>query len=221
VHWYDDQCSLLSYGQSKAILRKDAGDELDVPRLWLAGAMVGFTVSFVESPVDLFKSQLQVQYGTGQPRYAGFFDCARKIVSSYGVRGMYQGLSATLLRDIPANAAYFGVYEMARRFLARQQGGSVRDLPAWKVLVAGGFGGMAYWIFVYPADVIKSTIQTDSIVPAERKYRGLLHTAQRIMTVDGISGFWKGFAPCIIRSFPANAVCFLAYEQALKLLGSK
>lgn len=33
--------------------------------------MVGFTVAFVESPVDFFKSQLQTQYGTGTPKYTG------------------------------------------------------------------------------------------------------------------------------------------------------
>jgi solute carrier family 25 carnitine/acylcarnitine transporter 20/29 len=71
--------------------------------------MVGLTVSFVEGPVDFFKSQLQVQYGSG-PKYTGFLDCAKKIISNHGIRGMYQGLSATLIRDIPANAVYFGFY---------------------------------------------------------------------------------------------------------------
>ncbi len=47
--------------------------------------------------------------------YAGVFDAARKIAAAHGVQGIYQGLNATLLRNIPANAAYFWVYEGARR----------------------------------------------------------------------------------------------------------
>lgn len=31
---------------------------------------------------------------------------------------------------------------------------------------------------IFPVDVIKSAIMTDSIVPAERKYKGMINTAQ-------------------------------------------
>jgi hypothetical protein len=63
----------LSYGQAKTWMKKvrskidapkthalqDANDPLTIPQLWACGAIVGVTVSFVEGPVDLFKSQLQ------------------------------------------------------------------------------------------------------------------------------------------------------------------
>jgi len=208
----------LSYGQSKALLQKDKDDLLTIPQIFLAGTMVGFTVSFVESPVDFFKSQLQVQYGTGTPKYNGFLDCARKIISNHGIRGMYQGLSATFIRDIPANAVYFGSYEIARRSFL-QPGQKVSDLPAYKTLIAGGIGGVMYWLLTYPTDVIKSSMQTDSTIRSERKYSGWLDCASKIYKADGARGFFKGFTPCLIRSFPANAVCFLAYEEAKKLIG--
>jgi len=131
---------------------------------------------------------------------------------------MYQGLQATLIRDIPANSLYFGVYEWMKRKL-RKEGQRSEDLPAWKVLIAGGVGGMAFWAFTYPTDVIKSSIQTDSPVMAERKYKNYSDAVKKIWAADGARGFFKGFAPCMIRSFPANAVCFLAYEQARKFIG--
>jgi solute carrier family 25 carnitine/acylcarnitine transporter 20/29 len=78
---------------------------------------------------------------------------------------------------------------------------------------------MMFWITTFPFDVIKSTIQTDSTVIAERKYRGILDVTKKIYAKEGFGGFWKGLAPCMIRSFPANAVCFLLYEMAKKQLG--
>lgn len=45
-----------------------------------------------------------------------------------------------------------------------------------------------------------------------------MDAARKIHAADGMKGFFKGFTPCIIRSFPANAVCFLGYEQARKML---
>jgi len=199
----------LAYGQGKSYLQKDPAVPLTLSQFAQAGAFAGICISFVEGPVDLFKSQMQVQYGTGQ-KYTGIVDCAKQIVGKFGIKGAYQGLGATFLRDVPSNASYFVFYELARKMLA-QPGQSVTDLPAWKVMIAGATGGMAYWGVTYPTDVIKSTIQTDSIDPNQRKYNGIVDCAKKIYASNGIKGFYKGFTPCIIRSIPANAACFVVY----------
>ncbi|EFA83131.1 mitochondrial substrate carrier family protein [Heterostelium album PN500] len=206
----------LSYGQAKKIIQGDSNRELSVAELTKAGAVAGFTIAFVESPVDLFKSQLQVQYA-GNKQYNGLLDCATKIFQQRGVRGIYQGLGATLVRDVPANATYFGVYELSRRFFL-SEGQRLEQLPAWKVMLAGGIGGMSYWTLTYPVDVIKSSIQTDSIVPSQRRYANMMDCASKIYKQQGIAGFYKGFTPCFIRSFPANAACFVLYEKAREIM---
>jgi len=209
----------LCNGQAKAFLQGDSEEPLTIGQLFLCGAFVGLSVSFVEGPVDLFKSQLQSQgvHG-GKAKYTGLFDCAKQIAGNHGIRGIYQGLQATLIRDIPANALYFGVYEASRRAMSAP-GQKVEDLPAWKVLIAGGFGGMAFWAFTYPTDVVKSSLQTDSTIRSERKYSSYMDAVRKIYKADGAKGFFKGFTPCMIRSFPANAVCFLAYEYTRKFTG--
>lgn len=207
----------LAYGQAKTYLQTDPNKPLTLSQFAQAGAFAGICLSFVEGPVDLFKCQMQVQYGAGQ-KYSGIMDCAKQIVGQYGVRGAYQGLGATFLRDVPSNAAYFLFYEYFRK-LQTKPGESVSDLPAWKVMVAGAMGGMGYWAVTYPTDVVKSTIQTDNIDPAQRKYHGIIDTARKIMAKEGVKGFYKGFTPCIIRSIPANAACFVVYEQVRKFTG--
>ena len=49
-------------------------------------------------------------------------------------------------------------------------GGTVNDLGVAPMLFAGGFGGLLYWISIYPIDVIKSTMQSDDIHRHKRKY---------------------------------------------------
>lgn len=207
----------LAYGQSKALIQSDPTVPLTIPQYWIAGALTGVVISFVEGPIDLFKSQIQVQR-VGESRYKGVADCARQIVGTYGIRGMYQGLGATFLRDIPSNASYFGFYELSRRLMLKP-GQTLNDLPAWKVMSAGGIGGLMYWALTYPTDVIKSTIQTDNIDHSKRKFSGIVDCTKKIYAVEGIKGFYKGAAPCLLRSVPANAACFVVYEQARKLMG--
>ena len=43
-------------------------------------------------------------------KYRHVFHAGYTIAKDYGIRGVYQGLSATFMRDIPAFAAYFGLH---------------------------------------------------------------------------------------------------------------
>ena len=42
--------------------------------------------------------------------YKNVFHAAYVIVKNHGIRGAYQGLPATWLRNIPANSAFFGEF---------------------------------------------------------------------------------------------------------------
>jgi len=78
---------------------------------------------------------------------------------------------------------------------------------------------LGYWVLCYPLDIIKSAIQTDSIYPQRRKYHGVADTARKLWAEGGVKRYTAGLAPCLVRSFPANAAGFVAYEQVKKLMG--
>ncbi len=48
--------------------------------------------------------------------------------------------------------------------------------------------------------------------------RSVVDCAQQIMAKDGVKGFFRGFTPAMVRSFPANAACFLGYEYSKAFL---
>jgi len=54
--------------------------------------------------------QIQIMRArSGEPiQYKTTFSAAKIIFKDHGVRGVFQGLSATLLRDTPAYGIYFG-----------------------------------------------------------------------------------------------------------------
>jgi solute carrier family 25 carnitine/acylcarnitine transporter 20/29 len=109
------------------------------------------------------------------------------------------------------------VLEYGKRKLAGKE--ELNRLSSWKLLTAGGIAGMAFWVSIYPIDVIKSRMQADTPDPSKRKFKSMIGTFGTIMKENGVGGFFKGFAPCMLRSFPANAVAFLGYEQVRRLLG--
>jgi hypothetical protein len=55
------------------------------------------------------------------------FNVFQSLYSEGGIRSIYKGTVATLLRDVPANAAYFGSYEIIQRAMV-PEGGDRRDV---------------------------------------------------------------------------------------------
>lgn len=68
------------------------------------------------------------------------------------------------------------------------------------------------------ADIIKSKLQVDSY--SNPKYKGIVDCGRQIIADQGIKGLYRGFAPALARSFPANAVCFAVYEAVKSAINS-
>ncbi|KAK9807203.1 hypothetical protein WJX73_008197 [Symbiochloris irregularis] len=192
--------------------------------LYKAGAITGFTASFTEGPIDFYKSQVQYQIIKTQtdsaykPAFTSVFQCVRQTLSINGVKGPFQGLGATILRNVPANSVYLGSFEFLKMKWAAAKGISTAELPALNVLAAAGTGGLLYWSSIYPIDVIKSAMQTDSINPAERQYANSIAAAKALWKDGGIRRFYKGFTPCIARAAPANAFMLYTVDKITTLI---
>jgi solute carrier family 25 carnitine/acylcarnitine transporter 20/29 len=73
-------------------------------------------------------------------------------------------------------------------------------------------------LLVVAVDIIKSKLQIDSY--SSPKYKGILDCGQQIIAEQGVKGIYRGFAPALARSFPANAVCFAVYEAVKSSINS-
>lgn len=191
-----------------------------------AGAMTGFVAAFTEGPIDFYKSQIQVQIIRSKsnpdyrPPYTSVGACVKATIRENGFKGPFQGLGATLLRNTPANAVYLGTFEVLKRAAAQQLGTTTADLPAWTVLSAAGLGGICYWLVIFPVDCIKSAMQTDNIIKAQRKYTDIPTTAKLLWAEGGVRRFYKGFTPCLIRAAPANAAMLFTVDRVMSALNS-
>ncbi|PWA60708.1 substrate carrier protein [Artemisia annua] len=215
-------------GQMEALLRSEPGAPLTVNQQVIAGAGAGVAVSILATPTELIKCRLQAQGAavasvagpggtvTAALKYTGPMDVAKQVLRSEGgVKGLFKGLIPTMGREVPGNAAMFGVYEAMKQYFAG--GTDTSGLGRGSMIMAGGIAGGAFWISVYPTDVIKSAIQIDDY--KNPKYSGSTDAFKKILKAEGVGGLYKGFGPAMARSVPANAACFLAYEIVRSSLG--
>ncbi|XP_051117518.1 mitochondrial carnitine/acylcarnitine carrier-like protein [Andrographis paniculata] len=210
-------------GQMETLLRSAPGAPLTVDQQFVAGAGAGVAVSFLACPTELIKCRLQAQSalassgpGTLAVKYGGPMDVARQVLQSEGgARGLFKGLFPTMAREVPGNAAMFGVYEAVKQYIAG--GTDTSSLGRGSQILAGGVAGAAFWMLVYPTDVVKSVIQVDDY--KNPKFSGSWDAFRKIVKSEGVKGLYKGFGPAMARSVPANAACFLAYEITRSSLG--
>lgn len=87
---------------------------------------------------------------------------------------------------------------------------------------AGGLSAQIFWITAYPPDVVKQRIMTDplggSLGDGQRKFHSWWQAATTIGRESGWRGYWRGFLPCFLRAFPANAMALVAFEGVMRWL---
>ncbi|KAI1443483.1 mitochondrial carrier [Annulohypoxylon stygium] len=185
----------------------------------LAGIMAGSTVSFIAAPVEHIKARLQIQYSAKKSErlYSGPVDCLRKIYGAHGIPGVYKGLFATLL----FRSFFFfwwGSYDVISRIMRDRTSLSAPAINFW----AGGLSAQIFWITSYPSDVVKQRIMTDpmggKLNDGTPRFKNWWEAAQAVYREGGPRGYWRGFVPCFLRAFPANAMALVAFEGVMRAL---
>lgn len=192
---------------------------LSLPQLCMAGAFSALPTALVMVPSERIKCILQMQQAGKEKKYNGVMDCAQQLYRESGIRNLYKGTVLTLMRDIPANTVYFGVYELVKQGMASKAAAGLAGAAAagpstLTALIAGAAAGIAFWPVALPTDTLKSRYQTAE----DGHYGSIADVYNEVVKEDGIGGLFNGIGPAMIRSAPANAVSFLGAEVTKKVL---
>eukprot|EP00484_Ammonia_sp_Unknown_P018531 CAMPEP_0197041206 /NCGR_PEP_ID=MMETSP1384-20130603/17788_1 /TAXON_ID=29189 /ORGANISM="Ammonia sp." /LENGTH=274 /DNA_ID=CAMNT_0042472087 /DNA_START=38 /DNA_END=859 /DNA_ORIENTATION=- len=131
-----------------------------------AGGVSGVIWATVVTPPELIKCYAQRWHLKTPAAMREIYFLLGGSMRSYIVKGLFRGYTAALIRDVPACAAYMWGMEAVRRYVPQYHTSKVLG-----PFLAGAFAGTFCWIWAYPADTIKSIIQTD--LAASKNGKGL------------------------------------------------
>ena len=57
---------------------------------------------------------------------------------------------------------------------------------------------------------------TDSLDPSSRQYLSWREVMVAVWRKEGLRGYYRGFVPCVLRAFPANAAALFMFEQSMR-----
>lgn len=124
------------------------------------------------------------------------------------------GIRSQMFRDIP-----YAIFTLLSYEYIREKWASKQPQQAWRDMVCGGVAGGIGSYLTNPMDVIKTRLQTASVVGAnENINNSIMECALHLWTEEGAMSFWKGSVPRLLHKIPANAIFFLCYEFFRKTL---
>lgn len=201
-----------SYVYSKRVV--SPFPQLSLKEIAIAGAMAGAANAILASPVEMFKVRMQGQYGAATDKKLR--DVAKEMWRDWGFRnGVMRGYWVTVAREIPAYAGFYTAFEFSKRKFQSQYEDKV---PVWALLASGSTGGIAYWLSCYPLDVIKSRIQLRQTPPTGKPWKYMANEIRMVIAESGLTGLFRGLSPSLLRTIPAGASTFAAFELTREFL---
>lgn len=100
----------------------------------------------------------------------------------------------------------------------------IKTMPARKMrilnLFSGGVAGTVASCLTNPLEVVKTQLQSSSASIGEMSSAAgkPLAIAQRVLSTDGIGGFFRGLQPTLIGIIPSRSAYFYVYENTKKSL---
>lgn len=164
-------------------------------------------------PLDLAKVRMQTAHVPGANMVSTLFN----VIRNEGFFHIYNGLSASLLRQATYSTTRFGVYEYLKECVSPDH----NSTPPMHVLlplsmVSGWVGGMVG----NPADIANIRMQNDKSLPADqrRNYRNAFEAVIRMFREEGPKSLFRGMIPNCTRGVLMTASQVVTYDIFKKFL---
>ena len=175
-------------------------------RSGISGGVAGACTALVLTPVYLVKVQLQVTPKHGVGSLNGPLAAIRHTFKRLGLIGLYTGSLPIFMGTSIGYASRFATFDKTTNYMKETLGFDRIS----STIIGGSLAGMMTWLSHYPLDLIANRMEA-SIALNTPKMSMTSHIKE-IYTHQGISGFFRGLGPCLLRAIPTNATIFLTYD---------
>ncbi|XP_019744658.1 mitochondrial dicarboxylate carrier isoform X1 [Hippocampus comes] len=180
---------------------------------WYFGGLASCGAACCTHPLDLLKVHLQTQ----QEVKKRMFGMAVHVVKNNGVLALYNGLSASLCRQMSYSLTRFAIYETVRDVIGNKSQG---PMPFYQKVLLGAFGGFTGGFVGTPADMVNVRMQNDMKLPAElrRNYKHAIDGLFRVFREEGLRKLFSGATMASSRGALVTVGQLACYDQAKQLV---
>ncbi|GMM31555.1 Ort1 protein [Martiniozyma asiatica (nom. inval.)] len=212
-------CLFFSYNLAQDMAKlykgKHFSEDLKVSEKLLCGGFSGICTSFILTPIELVKCKFQVENlkNMNNPNFVSksIPQIMKDIYNAKGIQGLWRGHLTTMIRECGGSMAWFGNYEFVISWFAN--GKKNYEPKVHELMLAGAMAGIGYHCTLFPADTVKSILQTN-----DKGGLTLMKIVNHIWRTKGFWGFYSGIGVTLAKSIPTSAVMFVCYEKLKKVI---
>jgi len=159
----------------------------------VSGMSGGFLSNLILHPFDLVRNRLAVADGkTERPVYRGSFSIIRSIVRNDGWKGLYRGVSPSLIGASLSWGLYFPIYNKVTDSLKKYHGGVI---PGYQYFFCGCISGAAVLTLTNPIWVTKTQqcLQYEE-GKLRKKPENMFQVLRRLYNMEGLTGLYRGYS---------------------------
>ncbi|KAK0101084.1 Mitochondrial oxaloacetate carrier protein [Cadophora gregata] len=180
-----------------------------------SGALSGIIGAVLGSPFFLVKTRMQT-YSRVAPMgtqyvYKSTWDALRRVYRVEGLRGLYRGCDAAILRTGVGSSAQLPCYYAAKRVLVERM--NMKEGTGLH-LVGSSISGCAVCCLMHPVDTIMARMYNQN----GTLYRGIFDCLTKTVMTEGLLACYKGFLPHLARILPHTVLTLTIAEQAIAVV---
>lgn len=139
------------------------------------------------------------------------WDFAVQLHRQRGWKGFYAGAGPAVVQIVPYMGLNFAIYDAITTEAPRSVALSAS---------AGSISGATSKLLVYPLDTVKRRLQAQAFFgdSGRPQYRGTLDCATRLWREEGLTAFYRGAVPSVLKSTLASALSFALYRSTTNAL---
>ncbi|KAI9020202.1 mitochondrial carrier domain-containing protein [Phycomyces nitens] len=171
------------------------------------GGLASCIATAIVHPFDLAKVRLQSAKGANK---ASMLNTLSSIARNEGFLGLYNGISASLLRQATYSTVRFGAYDKLKyQFTSKNE-----KLTIWKMLLCSSAAGAMGGACGNPGDIINVRMQNDgSLAPnMRRNYKHALDGIVRMTREEGLGSLFRGIGPNMNRAILMTSSQCVSYD---------
>jgi len=183
----------------------------------LQNLMIGGASRTLAGSILLPFTVIKARYESGFFGYTGVTNAFFAIYRQEGVRGLWSGMCATVLRDAPFSGLYLMFYNQAKSSAVEKRQEMAPWLPVPTLhFLCGIWAGFLASVVTQPPDVVKTHMQLNP-----GRHRKVTRTIVFVYHNSGFIGFFRGLVPRTMRRTLMAATAWTVYEQLMSWIGLK
>lgn len=139
----------------------------------------------------------------------------KKIYNEEGLKGLWKGNSATVIRVFPYAGFHYLLFDLFSRLL--QPKDNVPLTPLQRFL-AGSAAGATSVAITYPLDLTRARM---AIQPKEMKYKNIFQAIKTMIKTEGWRSLYNGISPALLGEIPYAGLSWMTFETSKQLLGDR